>query len=85
MHKKVVAAKKTKVEVITRPTMITSPTSQLTAGGQQHVQLPANIITKIVTNNNATIAAQQQNQQQKFFTTTNITTPVSTISSVSKI
>ena len=80
MHKKVVAAKKTKVEVITRPTMITSPTSQLTAGGQQHVQLPANIITKIVTNNNATIAAQQN--QQKFFTPTSIATPVSAITSV---
>ena len=78
----VVAAKKTKVEVITRPTMITSPTSQLTAN-QQHVQLPANIITKIVTNNNATIAAQQG--QQKYFTTSpmTITTPVTTITSVS--
>ena len=76
----VVAAKKTKVEVITRPTMITSPTSQLTAAGQQHVQLPANIITKIVTNNNATIAAQQN--QQKFFSPTTITAaPVSTIAS----
>ena len=78
----VVAAKKTKVEVITRPTMITSPSSQLTAG-QQHIQLPANVITKIVTNNNATLAAQQQ-QQQKFFTPTSITTPVSTITSVNK-
>ena len=77
----VVAAKKTKVEVITRPTMITSPSSQLTAG-QQHIQLPANVITKIVTNNNATLAAQQQ--QQKFFTPTSITTPVSTITSVNK-
>ena len=79
-----VEAKKTKVEVISRPTMITSPTSHLTAG-QQHVQLPANIITKIVTNNNATLAAQQN--QQKFFTTSpmTITTPVTTIPSVSSI
>ena len=59
--------------------MITSPTSQLTAGGQ--IQLPANVITKIVTNNNATIAAQQN--QQKFFSPNTIAaTPVSTITSV---
>ena len=79
----VVAAKKTKVEVITRPTMITSPSSQLTAG-QQHVQLPANIITKIVTNNNATLAAQHQQGQPKFYTT-NITTPATTITSPSGV
>ena len=69
------------MEVINRPTLITSPTSQLTAG-QHQIQLPANIITKIVTNNNATLAAQQH--QQKFFTTANITTPVTTITSVSE-